>query len=332
MTSRLLHVVNGTTLIDPMRAAGIDGPIIPWNDVLHEGPVPAGLGPAALRELRADFLSSCGWGRHVDILNELSRRDEALDAALDAGSSETTLGNRPTLRVDEIVLWLEFDLYDQLQLLQVLDRLPMDDAPRVTAVPDGEYLGRQPASRFADLFAARRDVTSGERVAAHDGWTAFRSSDPREVVGVLPRVTALRHLPGALTRHLEQFPAVETGLSRTEQQALEAVAAGATRLRDVYEQSHLAREPAVFMGDAAFLAHLTALLRGSSPLLRAAHGSRDVTLDAAVELTDEGRRVLEQHADRVALCGIDRWLGGVHLSGRGPVWRWDQARRIVRMA
>jgi plastocyanin len=27
----------------------------------------------------------------------------------------------------------------------------------------------------------------------------------------------------------------------------------------------------------------------------------------------------------IALCGIDRWLGGVHLEGSGPVWRWDAA-------
>ena len=36
-------------------------------------------------------------------------------------------------------------------------------------------------------------------------------------------------------------------------------------------------------------------------------------------------QVIEGQADRVAACGIDRWLGGVHLEGRGPMWRWDSA-------
>jgi len=25
----------------------------------------------------------------------------------------------------------------------------------------------------------------------------------------------------------------------------------------------------------------------------------------------------------VKLCGIDRWLGGVHMQGRGRAWRWS---------
>ena len=42
-----------------------------------------------------------------------------------------------------------------------------------------------------------------------------------------------------------------------------------------------------------------------------------------IELTDEGRDLLRGGSDRVKLCGIDRWLGGVHLEGRGPAWRWS---------
>jgi hypothetical protein len=42
--------------------------------------------------------------------------------------------------------------------------------------------------------------------------------------------------------------------------------------------------------------------------------------------------VLANEADRVALCGIDRWLGGVHLTGHVPLWRWDGTRQTVRKA
>jgi hypothetical protein len=34
--------------------------------------------------------------------------------------------------------------------------------------------------------------------------------------------------------------------------------------------------------------------------------------------------VLSGEADRLALIGIDRWIGGVHLSGDRPGWRWDE--------
>ena len=52
---------------------------------------------------------------------------------------------------------------------------------------------------------------------------------------------------------------------------------------------------------------------------------------AVASATDAGRSVLEGRVDRVSLCGIDRWLGGVHLQGRHRVWRWDDVTgRIVR--
>jgi hypothetical protein len=54
-----------------------------------------------------------------------------------------------------------------------------------------------------------------------------------------------------------------------------------------------------------------------------------LSLDDELMLTDDGRRVLAGDADRVRLRGIDRWLGGVHLTGRGPVWRWHQMRATL---
>jgi hypothetical protein len=39
--------------------------------------------------------------------------------------------------------------------------------------------------------------------------------------------------------------------------------------------------------------------------------------------------VLEGLADRVELTGLDRWLGGVHLTA-GRIWRWDAAEERLR--
>jgi hypothetical protein len=314
--SRLLHITNGSAIIDVMREVGVAGPIVPWDDVLHEGPVPTGLGIAALRERRAGFLAACSWGPAEAIARSLAGRDAALD---------------DLARVDEITLWFEHDLYDQLQLLQILDRLPLDGSPQLTAVPDDEFLGLLPTERFAGLFAARREISSAERLAARDAWTAFRSPDPRDVLAVLPRVSVLRHLEPALMRHLQQFPSVANGLSRTEQQALEAIATGTHVAGEIYVAANHHREEAVFMADEPFLAHFGALLRGPVPLIATVRGASTLALDDVVSLTEDGRRVLDARADRVRLCGIDRWLGGVYLSGTGPVWRWDAERSAIRL-
>ena len=48
-----------------------------------------------------------------------------------------------------------------------------------------------------------------------------------------------------------------------------------------------------------------------------------------IELTDAGRAVLEGRADYIKLNGIDRWIGGVHLTSEN-VWRYDPASRALR--
>ena len=49
-----------------------------------------------------------------------------------------------------------------------------------------------------------------------------------------------------------------------------------------------------------------------------------------VAITDAGREVLHGHADRTALLGLDRWLGGVHLTSPDIAWRWDaNAQRLT---
>jgi hypothetical protein len=326
----ILHVTNGTAIVPLMREAGITGPIIPWDDVLHEGPVPIGLNSVALRERRAEFLASCGWGPLEQIRRSLETRDRTLDAATGRGE-EVPRTDGHFDRADEIVLWFEHDLFDQLQLIQILHRLPMDGLPRVTAVPADDYLGRLPADSYQAMFAARREVSSAARLAARDAWTAFRSPDPRALMDVLPRVGDLPHLEAALGRHLEQFPSTFNGLSRTERQAVEVVSAGTALAGDVYRAAHHEREAAVFMGDAAFLMHIEALLAGPRPLLaRDQPAHRRLSLDDRLTLTDDGRLVLSGVLDRVRACGIQRWLGGVELSGTGPTWRWDPARGLRR--
>jgi hypothetical protein len=39
--------------------------------------------------------------------------------------------------------------------------------------------------------------------------------------------------------------------------------------------------------------------------------------------------VLAGQADQIALNGIDRWIGGVHLQGHHVPWRWDDGTETI---
>lgn len=42
--------------------------------------------------------------------------------------------------------------------------------------------------------------------------------------------------------------------------------------------------------------------------------------------------MLAGDVDHVTLNGIDRWIGGVHLHGRHPPWRWDDGTEAITAA
>jgi Domain of unknown function (DUF1835) len=300
----VLHVTNGDSTTATMQLAGIAGDLLPWRDVLHEGPVPD-LPPEELRRVRADFLRTLG-PEFGDVEGDLRARDERLAAAI-AGS-------------EPVVLWFEHDLYDQLQLIQILAGLP-DRPEHVELICIGTFpgrpgfagLGELEPDELASLWPLRTAVTPEHVHLARAAWDVVRGSDPR----ALARAAAtpderLPYLAPALTRLLEELPGTRDGLGRTERQLLEAVAAGATTRMDAFLAGMRAEE-APFLGDTIAFARLDDL----------AGLVRD---DGALEVTDDGRAVLAGAKDRVELIGVDRWLGGLHLRAGEDLWRWDAER------
>jgi len=317
----MLHLTNGDSAVPGIEAVGAGGDVVPWRDTLHEGPVPGGVDAAELRAVRARFLAGCGWGDEDAIEAGMRARDERLEAARRTG--------------EPIVLWFEHDLYDQLQLLQILDAV--DGAAAVEAILPDRFLGAMQTDELAALWDAERAPVSRDLVAlAHFAWEAVRAPDPTAIGALLDTHTAaLPHLAPALRRLLEELPAVGDGLSRTERQALEAIAAGARTPPDVFLATQRAEE-AAFLGDTWMWLRLHELGQGEGRLVQTRAGdpvgpppplagSDDFTKQE-LELTDSGRAVLAGEADRAALVPLDRWVGGIRVRGPEPAWRFDRAR------
>ena len=55
-----------------------------------------------------------------------------------------------------------------------------------------------------------------------------------------------------------------------------------------------------------------------------------MTAATRLRRTPDGTRVLRGEADHVALNGLDRWVGGVHLQGTRPPWRFDEGTESVQ--
>ena len=92
MQPTLLHITNGESAGNTLRQTALGGAVLPWQDTLHEGPIPA-LPRKELLRKRARFLADCGWGRQQALLSSLERRGGA-------GSQSQASGRTVLVRPD----------------------------------------------------------------------------------------------------------------------------------------------------------------------------------------------------------------------------------------
>jgi len=308
LDAAVLHVTNGDSAAHHLKAAGLPGEVVPWRDVLHEGPVPAGLDEERLRVARAAFLSALGWADEQRVRTDMQERDERLAAAVKSG--------------ERILLWFETDLYDMLQLAQVLDRIPPGGARLVLAgerefksvteldrrVIEEAFEGPD-AGPDARVLSATAPVVAAGRAL----WLAFRAPEPDGLHGIATATPALPALADAARRHLQQYPWRGTGLNRSEHALLQAVDEGARTPVDAF-LAQQRKEERPFMGDATALHYIGRLASGRQPLLET---------DPELRLTAPGRSVLR--GDDEWTERPERWLGGVRLEAGPPRWSYDPA-------
>lgn len=319
-----LHITNGDCAVTMLRNGSIRGEFLVWREILHEGPLPEHLDLDALTAVRAQFLGDQGYGPHSKILADLQHRNAQL---------------RRSAVHNETVLWFEHDLYDQLQLLQLLDWFAQHRAPQqvISLVLSDDYLGPMDPQLAADLYARRRPLSEEQFNLAQKAWAAWRAPDPSGLTTLLGADTgALPHLHAALLRWLEEYPAIDTGLSRTERQILSAVFGGERYPQEIFAASQQ-HETARFMGDTTFWRHLAGLCEqpgallarsdGKSFLLPASGAMPDAAFFAqSLVLTADGAKVLHGCADALELRRSERWRGGVPLQA-DTTWCWNAAKR-----
>lgn len=301
----MLHITNGESVSLPQT--GLPGQVIYWRDILHDGPVPRGLPLEELSRVRERFIAEFLGLPASDV--SFAQRDAAI----------AHFGDH-----EEVVLWFEHDLYDQLQLIQILDWFSgqLLGGTRLSLICVNSYLGPMTAEQLMPLFDTRHPVSAAELKTARAAWDAFRSPEPTALAALLDSDTsALPFLRDALLRHMQQFPAPRTGLSRAERQILHLTDAGLSQFHDLFTAAQKMEET-IWMGDCTFRQYLGRLTAGRHPLL----GSSS----ADFEITAFGRLVFTGREDHVRANGINRWLGGVHLCEGAPVWRWDEAERTLR--
>ncbi|MEG3638333.1 DUF1835 domain-containing protein [Magnetococcus sp. PR-3] len=314
-----LHCTNGDSATALMAEAGIQGVLLPWRDLLHDGPVPGGLNIAALAKQRSTYIAACGWGKQEDIEADFQKRDQHL---------------ANWAAFDQIILWFEHDLYDQLQLIQILDRFAEqpESHDRLFIIQTDDYLGHHTPEQIAARLSQKQPVTQAQLQLAQQAWVAFTAPTPLPWHQLLQCDTqALPWLRSAIERMLAQYPSVKNGLNRSESLLLELIQAGHHKPGPLFH-AYLEQDTPKFMGDAALWLILQAMNQGKQALIHCADETPftaptcyppDASFkEQQLHLTPLGTLVQAGQADWVALNPLDKWLGGCHLTANNH-WRWD---------
>ena len=319
----VLHITSGTSANEALEAAAIPGEKLSWDDVLHEGPVPSGLDLMETSRIRAEFLGGWAWSDKKEVMEKFRKRDDILLNYWGTG---------------KVILWSALDLYDQVQLLQLLHFFSLDPGPitNLEVVFCDRPLAYQTEHELRRSWQSAQAVTGAQLQLGARAWTAFVNPNPTSLAAMMAENTVeLPYFGRALGRLFEEFPNAKTGLSRTEQQTLEMVSRGRSNPVSCF-QALVKTDDIAFMGDWSYWRLLGNLINGSCPLVHMDDGKPfqfpkgrpDPQFKVrGFQLTRAGEEVLAGERDWLQSQPVDRWIGGVHFRG-SRVWRWDPVQRI----
>src|SRR5688572_16806859 len=248
-----------------IEAARIPGAVSIWADPLHDGPVPGNLTDDELVEVRARHLADPENGAKV-----VRRKADTTHIA--ATIQELRAWRDVIARHDayrELVLWYEHDLFDQLNLIQLLawirGAVPPAKTVRLVCIdsfpgrPNFKGLGELTTEELKPLLETRQVVTAEQYALAERAWRAFREPTPQPLEQLCQTDTsALPFLSASLMRFLQEYPWTTDGLSRRERRLLELSGDGRVSLASLF--------PKMDQGDRAFYVTDTSLSDTASGL------------------------------------------------------------------
>lgn len=323
-----LVYTNGDSAGSKIEELQLADKVVPWRDILHEGPVEGHMPLAKRSEARAKFISEFDGGDLPDIHQSFKDRDKTLFYLNEYSRVE---------------LWFEHDLYDQLQLLQILDFAHHNlEQQEMHLVQSDTYLGEMNDEAFKSLSTLAKPISPEMKAYAAKAWSALTHETPDHLIRVMDNPDMPFTAP-AVRRLVMEYPDSRTGLPTSIFNALTLLLNGPATISKLFEHMQNC-ELAKFMGDLSFAKYidelgtcLQPLIAGDNVIYSTSKASGRKTLEQIqsyfrqkIHLTDFGQKVMAKEANHVSKNGIDRWICGVHLTPEN-LYFYDMKRaKIVR--
>ncbi len=214
--SSLLHITNGDSFTQRLGNLRLKGDVITWREMLCEGPTLTNVGSESFWKTRFEFLNK----------NYKVSKSSFIEKTL---KEYRSLCNHK--QQDQIVLWFEYDLFCQVNMLAVISWLKTHRKyAEITLVCSGkedssdklyglnELSDEQLLKRYENKVVLKQDdIEYADYV-----WQLYCSDNPMRLENLTDfKNYQFDYLSEAVTSHLHRFPSIKNGLNAMENNILQ---------------------------------------------------------------------------------------------------------------
>lgn len=213
--SSLLHITNGDCFTEKLSTLKLKGDVITWREMLCEGKTLTNVGSESFWKARFEFLNK----------NYKVSKSSFIEKTL---KEYRSLCNHK--QQDHIVLWFEYDLFCQVNMLAVLSWLKVNRKyAEISLVCSGKEdssdklysLNDLDSDQLMKLYENRKILSQDDIEYADYVWQLYCSDNPIRLENLTDfKNYQFDYLSDAITSHLHRFPSVKNGLNAMENNIL----------------------------------------------------------------------------------------------------------------
>jgi hypothetical protein len=289
----LLHITNGDSFTERLQTLPLNGDIITWREMLCEGKTLSAVGSESFWKTRFEFLNK----------NYKVSKSWFVEKTL---KEYRSLCNHK--QQEQIVLWFEYDLFCQVNMLAVLSWLKTHRRhAEISLVCSGKEdetdklyaLNELSDDKLVSLYENRTILSQNDLEYADYVWQLYCSDNPIRLENLSDyKNYQFDYLSDAIKVHLQRFPSIKNGLNGVENHILNLAVQEKPKTRKEFLGQILSNQGFHGFGDTQYnrvLSTMKPLFSSLSP----------------VRLSKIGKEVLQGNSNYYAQIRDDEaYLGG----------------------
>ncbi len=288
-----LHITNGDNFTQKLEKLQLKGEIITWREMLCEGKTETNVGSESFWKTRFEFLHK----------NYKVSKSWFVEKTL---KEYRSLCNHK--QQDHIILWFEYDLFCQINLLAVLSWLKTYRRhAEISLVCSGREdtsdklysLNDLSDEQLLELYKNRKILSQGDIEYADYVWQLYCSDNPIRLENLTDyQDYQFTYLADAIKAHLHRFPTIRNGLNAVENKVLEISAVQKPKTRKILISNLVENQGMYGFGDMQYdrvINNLKPLFSSFTP----------------VKLTRKGKEILDRKTSYYSFIrDNEAYLGG----------------------